>query len=180
MAITQLGESMSTTSGYNRACDQGGDSFGFDVGWIPAEGYTDRLQLYLFDDSATGSYAFGSLPISEGSSSLDVTLLDSPNVHHHDELTQGGRVTWDEIEGVSGYMLYGYDEDGSLAWYIYPGSLESSFTFPVFPPEFDTSTILEDGGWAVISRHVVYTDEGLLEQGEAYLGSITYGGQLFL
>jgi hypothetical protein len=180
MAVTHLGESMSTTTGYNRGCDDSVDPFVFDLGWVPVEGFTDRLQLYLFDDLASGSYAFGSLPIPEGASSLDVTLLDSPILAHHDELSQGGSIGWEPVEGVTGYMLYGYDGDGSLAWYLYPGTSEPGFTFPRFPADFDASQVLVDGSWAVISRYVVYDDAGALEQSEAYTGSITHGGQLFL
>ena len=180
LAVTQLGESMSTTTGYNRGCDDSEDPFLLDVGWIPVDGFTDRLQVYLFDDFTTGTYAFGSLPVPAGAASMDVTLLDSPLLDHHDELSQGGSVGWEPVEGVTGYMLYGYDGDGSLAWYLYPGTTEPGFTFPRFPADFDTSQILEDGSWAVISRYVVYDDAGALEQSEAYTGSITHGGQLFL
>ncbi len=180
MANTHLGESMSTTTGYNRACDQDAGGFAFDVGWSPVEGYTDRLQLYLFDDYTTGSYAFGSLPIPDGASSLDVTLLDSPRLEHHEDLTQGGEIAWEPVEGASGYMLYGYGGDDSLAWYLYPSGTEPSFVFPRFPTDFDGGMILEDGNWAVISRHVIYEDDGSLQQSEPYLGSISHGGRLFL
>ncbi len=180
MAVAHLGESMSTTTGYNRACEQGAGSFGFDLGWVPVEGYTDRLQMYLFDDYTTGTYAFGSVAIPEGATSLEIGLLDSPVLDHHDELGQGGEIGWEEVEGVTGYMLYGYDHDGSLAWYLYPSGLGTSFTFPRFPEEFDGATILEDGNWAVISRHLHYDDAGSLDQSQPYLGSITHGGQLFL
>jgi hypothetical protein len=180
MAVTQLGESMSTTTGYNRGCDDSASPFELDVGWASTEGFTDRLQIYMFDDYTTGTYAFGSLPIPDGASSLDVTLLDSPLLEHHDELSQGGSITWDPVEGVTGYMLYGYDGDGSLAWYLYPGTTDESFTFPRFPADFDASQILVDGNWAVIARHVIYADDGALDQSEAYTGSISHGGQLFL
>ena len=180
MAITQLGESMATTTGYNRGCDGSGASFALDLGWVPVDGFTDRLQLYLFDDLATGTYAFGSLPIPAGAASMDVVLLDSPILEHHEELGQGGSVGWEPVEGATSYMLYGYDSDGLLAWNLYTGNDEPSFTFPTFPADFDSSAILEDGDWAVISRQVVYTDEGALEQSEAYTGSITHGGPLFL
>jgi hypothetical protein len=180
VAVTHLGESMSTTTGYNRACDQGSGSFGFDLGWAPTEGYTDRLQLYLFDDISTGSYAFGSLPIPDGATSMEVALLDSPVLSHHDELAPGGAVSWEPLEGATGYLLYGYDEAGRLAWYLYPEADATSFTIPRFAADFDTATILDRGEWAVIGRHLVYTDEGLLDQAEAYTGSITHGGQLFL
>ncbi len=180
MAVTQLGESMATTTGYNRGCDDSGVSLALDVGWVPVDGFTDRLQLYLFDDYTTGTYAFGSLPIPDGAESLDVTLLDSPILEHHEELGQGGSVGWELVDGATRYMLYGYDNDGLLAWYLYPGGDEPSFTFPRFPADFDSTLILEDGDWAVISRHVVYDDDGALEQSEAYTGSITHGGPLFL
>ncbi len=180
VATVLLGESMSTTTGYNRGCEDLEGGFGFDVGFSPTDGYTDRLQLYLFDDYTTGSYAFGSVAIDEGASALDIALLDSPLLAHHEELGQGGEISWEPVEGVTGYMLYGYDSDGSLAWYLYPSGLETSFTFPSFPADFDASIILEDGNWAVISRHILYDDAGSLDQSEPYLGSITHGGQLFL
>jgi hypothetical protein len=180
VAVVHLGESMSTTTGYNRGCEELGGGFGFDLGFTSTEGYTERLQLYLFDDLATGSYAFGSLPIPDGATALDVTLLDSPILDHHEELGRGGEIAWEPVEGASGYMLYGYDADGSLAWYLYPPAGETRLQFPRFPEDFDTDVILEDGDWAVISRHIVYDDSGSLDQSEPYLGSISHGGQLFL
>jgi hypothetical protein len=180
LAVTHLGESMSATTGYNRACEAQGDGFALDVGWAPVEGFTDRLQLYLLEDLGTGSYAFGSLRIPEGATTMDVTLLDSPILEHHDELMQGDGVGWQGVEGASSYMLYGYDEQGSLAWYLYPAAGALSFTVPSFPEDFDPAVILEQGSWAVVGRHLVYGDDGLLDQSEDYTGSITHGGQLFL
>jgi hypothetical protein len=180
IAITHLGESMSTTTGYNLNCEAGAANFDLTIGWVPVDGYTDRLQLYLFDDISTGTYAYGSLPIPDGATSMDAILLDSPILSTHDEMSQGSTLSWEPIDDVTGYMLYGYDGDGSLAWYLYPGDDSTSFEFPRFPADFDTSIILEDGDWAVISRHLVYDDDGLLDQSEPYTGSITHGGQLFL
>ena len=180
LAVTQLGESMSTTTGYNRSCDGDASGFELDLGWVPVDGFTDRIQLYLFDDLSIGTYAFGSLPIPSGAASMQISLLDSPLLDHHDDLGQGGEIGWEPVEGATSAMLYGYDADGSLAWYLYPGTDRASFTFPRFPADFDPTVILEGGSWAVISRHLVYGDDGALDQREAYTGSISHGGPLFL
>ena len=180
LAVTHLGESMSTTTGYNRDCEERDDGWLLDVGWMPAEGWTDRLQLYLMDDPTFATYAFGSLPIPQGATELDVALLDSPELDHHDTVGQGDAISWQPVDGVSGYMLYGYDGDGSLAWYLYPDDLETSLTVPRFPADFEPSIIADGGAWAVIARHIVYTDDGELDQAEDYTGSITHGGDLSL
>ncbi len=176
IAVTHLGESMSTTTGYNRSCDDGSEALDLDLGWVPIEGYTDRLQLYLFEDLSTGSYAFGSLKIPQGANELEVELLDSPVLDHADSVSQGDSISWQPVDGASGYMLYGYDEQGSLAWYLYPGTDRHSIALPRFPADFDVGTIAEQGSWAVISRHIVTTDEGDLDQSEDYTGSISQGG----
>ncbi len=180
LAIAHLGESMSTTTGYNRSCDEDDAGWILDVGWMPSDGYTDRLQLYLLTGDDFDAYAYGSVPIPEGAAELEVTLLDSPVPDHRDTVGQGDVISWQPVDGAGGTMLYGYDGDGSLAWYLYADEDASSITVPRFPVDFDPTIIVDGGSWAVISRTIVYAEDGSLEQSEDYLGSIAQGGGLDL
>lgn len=172
LASTTPAATSQAVLGWNQRCESTDSGFSLLVrGLLPDPSW---VGVYLGEDIEAGDLAYGVLPVSPGTTSLSVDLLDSPALSTRGEFAPGTPVSWTPPEGDLDVHMTVTDADG-YAWFLFSYG-DPTLTFPRLPDEFDPSLLTGAEATWYVGAYDYATVDDTYDWSQPYLASISRGG----